>query len=56
MSKAGGWPNPGARRDFRLGLSMGLDDTEANHSTQSSANLCLITLISGSKRTHGPHT
>lgn len=29
MSKAGGWPNPGARRDFRLGLPMALDDTEA---------------------------
>lgn len=31
MSKAGGWPDPGARRDFRLGLSMALDDTEANY-------------------------
>lgn len=24
MPKAGGWPNPGARREFRLGLPMGL--------------------------------
>lgn len=56
MPKAGGWPNPGARREFRLGLPMGLDDTEANYLNESSANLCLITLILGSKRTCGPHT
>lgn len=41
MSKAGGWPNPVARREFRLGLPMGLDDTKANYlNSELSQPLC----------------